>query len=222
MARQRRQGHAVSLLTLTKGEATTQRDRLGYSREKMAQVRYEEMQDVAEVLDLADLTVMDFPDGGLDDLNPRRLEDVVRAQIEEISPDVVVTYAVHGISGHPDHLVTHAVVKRVWCALREEDGGAPKRLAFFTLREDGKTDRPAHLKGSADALIDCAVPFEEEDHKKAKAALDCYATYQQVIARHQPLKHMAEGVCFELFQEDYTPPLDDLLDRLPERPSALS
>ena len=222
MARQRRQGHAVSLLTLTKGEATTQRERLGYSREKMAQVRYGEMQDVAEVLDLADLSVTDFPDGGLDDLDPRRLEDVVAEHIQEVNPDVVVTYAVHGISGHPDHLVTHAVVKRVWCALQEQDEEAPKRLAFFTLREDGQTDRPDHLKGSADALIDCVVPFEEADRQKARAALDCYATYQQVITRHQPLKRMTEGVCFELFQENHTPPLDDLLDRLPEQSGALS
>ena len=222
MARQRRQGHTVSLLTLTKGEATTQRDRLGYSRDKMAQVRYEEMQDVAEVLDLADLTVTDFPDGRLDDLDPRRLEDVIAEHVRDVQPDVVVTYAGHGISGHPDHLVTHAVVKRVWCALREQVEDAPKRLAFFTLREDNKTDRPEHLKGSADALIDCVVPFEEKDREKARAALDCYATYQQVIARHQPLKHMAEGVCFELFQEGHTPPLGDLLDRLPERPGAPS
>ena len=60
-----RAGHAVYLLTLTKGGATKERFRLGYSVEQMGETRYREMQDVAKVLRLADLTVPDLPDSGL-------------------------------------------------------------------------------------------------------------------------------------------------------------
>lgn len=216
IARQRRQGHDVSLLTLTRGEATTQRERLGFTKEKMGAVRYQEMQNVAEVLDLTDLTVLDFPDGGLDDLDPLELETAISQHVQQIRPNVVITYAVHGISGHPDHVVAHSIVKHVFCALRAQATTFLKRLAFFTLSEAGGTGRPDHLKSSPPEAIDCIVPFDEEDRRQAEAALDCYETYQEVIERHRPLDHVGDGICFELFQEAFSPPLEDLVDQLPE------
>lgn len=215
ISQQHRQGHEVHLLTLTKGEATTQRERLGYTKEKMADVRYREMQDVADVLDFASMSVLDFPDGGLPEMDPLELEEVIHRHIDRVKPDVVVTYAVHGISGHRDHLVTHAVVKRVFSALREQSADVPRRLALFTLSEEDDTGRPEHLQGSPAELIDCTIPFDEDDRRRARAALDCYETYQDVIERHQPLKHLGEGLHFELFQESPRPRLDDLLADLP-------
>lgn len=215
IAKQRREEHDVHLLTLTRGEATSQRQKYGYSKDKMGKVRRAEMQDVARVLDLSSLKVLDFPDGGLDDLNPTELEEAVTARIRDVQPDVVVTYAVHGISGHPDHLVAHAVVKRVYCAMEKQ--AAPRRLAFFTLPEKKEDEeRPEHLRSSPDHAIDVVVRFEEEDRARAKAALDCYTTYQDVIARHQPLRAIGKGVHFELFQEAYAPPLNTLTQDLGE------
>lgn len=214
IARQRRAGHAVHLLTLTCGEATSQRHRFGYSKDEMGAVRYEEMEEVAGALDLTSLTVLDFPDGELDDLDPMELEAAVAERIRIVKPRVLVTYAVHGISGHPDHLVTHAVVKRVFCALRAEGAEYLQRLAFFTLPEDGETERPGHLKGSPDAAIDVIETFSDDDLARARAALDCYVTYRDVIEEHQPLRTVADGVRFELFQETHDPLLGAVTDAL--------
>lgn len=213
IARQRREGHAVHLLTLTRGEATRQRHHHGYTRAEMGQIRFEEMQCVAEVLGLSSLEVLDFPDGGLAELDPRLLEEVVARAIERHRPEVVVTYPVHGLSGHPDHLVTHATVKRVFCALRERRPFL-RRLAFFTLPE-GLTEKPPHLRTSPRAQIDACVSFAPEDLERAAAALACYRTYQRVIEQNRPLASVAEGVCFELFQEVFDPPLEDLTAQLP-------
>ena len=49
-AKQRRQGHAVYLLTLTKGGATKQRFKYNYSIEQMGNIRYQEMLNVVKVL----------------------------------------------------------------------------------------------------------------------------------------------------------------------------
>ena len=70
MSQQRRQGHEVFLLTLTRGGATRQRHKYGYSVEEMGEVRFKEMQQVAEVLDLSELRVLDLPDGGLKEMDP--------------------------------------------------------------------------------------------------------------------------------------------------------
>jgi len=210
LARQRRNEHDVHLLTLTRGEATSQRDRLGYSKAEMAETRYQEMQDVAQVLDLTSLTVHEYPDGELAELDPLVLEEEVAAQIHDTAPDVVVTYPVHGVSGHPDHLVTHAVVKRVVCALRRDGASYPSRLAFLT--PPPAPDRPSHLQHSPSSLIDCVVPVSETDLSTARDALDCYVTYRPVIDEQQPLRSVVNGVAFECFGEHHDPPLSHLFD----------
>ena len=215
IARQRREGHDVHLLTLTRGEATSQRERLGYSKAEMGETRYQEMQDVAETLDLTSLTVREYPDGELAELNPLALEDEVAAHIHEVEPDVVVTYPVHGISGHPDHLVSHAVVKRVVCALRRDGVAYPKRLAFFTVPPPSDdADRPSHLQHSPSVLIDCVVPTADEDLERGREALYCYETYRPVIEEHQPLRSVTDSTSLELFGEHHAPPLASLLDGL--------
>ncbi|MFW5972745.1 MAG: PIG-L deacetylase family protein [Bacteroidota bacterium] len=212
---QKRDGHSVHLLTLTRGGATRQRDRLGLSVEEMGEVRFREMQCVREMLDLDSLAVLDFPDGGLDELDPADLEQDVERAIRHRRPDVVVTYAVHGISGHPDHLVCHNVAKRAFCKLRGTDDG-PGRLAFFTIRETGRPERPAHLKGSAEDRIDAIEPVSTDDLRIARRALDCYETYAEVVAAHQPLEEVKDGVLYELFQEHASPPLVGLCTDLPK------
>ncbi len=216
LARQRRAGHEVHLLTLTRGEATSQRERLGYSKAEMAEARYQEMQDVAATLDLSSLTVLEYPDGGLAELNPLVLEDEVTAHIHAQEPDVVVTYPVHGVSGHPDHLVVHAIVKRAVCGLRRDGATAPRRLAFYTLPPTpDDADRPAHLSHSPPTLIDCQIPVQDADLETGREALHCYETYRPVIEEHRPLETIGDHTSFELFGEEHASPLSSLFDRLP-------
>jgi LmbE family N-acetylglucosaminyl deacetylase len=214
IARQTREGHTVHVLTLTKGGATKVRHDLGKSVEEMGEIRAEETERAVEALG-AESTVLDYPDGGLGDLDPRDLEHVIERKIEAVAPDVVVTYAAHGNSVHPDHLVTHAVVKRAYCAACDEMAGrSPRRLAFFTLVEGEIEDNPAGLRGSPRDAIGAVVEFTDADREAGEAALACYETYQQVVEAHQPLRQVADGVAFVLFQEEYEAPLDSLTDDL--------
>lgn len=220
IARQRRDGDEVHLLTLTRGGATKQRQRLGLSIEEMGAVRVREMTCVEEVLGLASLTVLDLPDGGLARLVPREVEAPIAAALDRLRPDVLVTYAVHGISGHPDHLVTHAVVKRLFCERRGAPGapvasGAPRRLALFTLLppEDGQPD-PMRLGTSKPEEIGCAIEVGDEEVETARRALACYETYREVIERHDPLARIGRRVVFELFGERHERPLGGLGERL--------
>ena len=148
MSKQRRQGHEVYLLTLTKGGATKQRHKFNYSITEMGDVRYQEMLNVARVLDLSGLTVLDLPDSGLKETDPRDIERVILREMERIEPNIVVTYPVHGISVFHDHLVTHAVVKRVFIELKEKSSYL-KHLAFSTITEDEASQSDYfHLNGS--------------------------------------------------------------------------
>jgi LmbE family N-acetylglucosaminyl deacetylase len=210
MHKQTRQGHDVHLLTLTKGGATKQRHRLGLSVEAMGEVRHKEMLEVEKVLGLAGMTVLDLPDSGLKEMDPREIEDVIRDEIERVRPDVIVTYPVHGISGFHDHLVTHAVVKRVFLAMKD-DAGYLKRLAFHTLTEAHVRETPiATLHASKAEEIDCVETIDEIDLQKAHDALDCYETYRETIEKSGVKDLMDYEVAYEFFQESYDEPVDDI------------
>jgi len=182
----------------------------------MGQVRYEEMKQVAKVLGLSDLTVLDLPDSGLKELNPTAIESVVATHIECIHPDVVVTYPVHGISGFHDHLVAHAVVKRVFAEMKAVGADYPKRLAFVTLTEEqAKRASGEHrLFASTNGEIDCIVTVTDEDMERFRTALDCYQTYKKMIERTGVRKTLDRDVAYEFFQEDCTPTAKDLCQGL--------
>ena len=176
MFNQRRHGHEVYLLTLTKGGATKQRHKYNYSVAEMGEVRHKEMLDVAKTLDLNGLTVLDFPDSGLKEVDPRELETVVRDEIKRIQPDIVVTYPVHGISGFHDHLVTYAIVKRVYLELKDQVSYL-KRLAFHTADEEmatriGEKFPMMNKIFSTKEDIDCILEVEDVDVKAMHDALD--------------------------------------------------
>ncbi|MBD3337425.1 MAG: PIG-L family deacetylase [Candidatus Eisenbacteria bacterium] len=213
MSLQRRQGHEVHLLTLTRGGATKQRHKHGYSVEEMGRVRFEEMQDVARVLDLSSMKVLDLPDGGLQELDPREIEAVIRDEVERLAPDVLVTYPVHGTSGFPDHIVTHAVVKRVYVEARERI--APlRRLAFLSVTEREAGLFPWPLKFSKLEEIDAVVPVGADDLERGRRCLDCYVTYKETIAETRMRELLQDEIVYEFYREDFKPPLSDIFDRL--------
>ncbi|PSJ72528.1 PIG-L family deacetylase [Sphingobacteriales bacterium UPWRP_1] len=211
------QGHRVFLLTLTKGGATKVRFEYGYSVEDMGNVRYAEMQEVAKVLQLANLTVLNLPDSGLKEIDPRIIEQAVEEHIKLIQPGIVVTYPVHGVSGFHDHLVTHAVVKRVFVTMQEQGCNYLKRLAFFTVSEEmSNSNNGIHrIQGSKPHEIDCIVQLSEADLEKMNRALDCYKTYAGVIDQSFKKSGVFPYTCFEIFNEQHQPPLTQLTQNLP-------
>ena len=210
------QGNEVYLLTLTKGGATKVRFQYQYSIEQMGNVRYAEMQQVAQVLQLANLTVLDLPDSGLKELDPRLIEQAVEQHIALIQPHIVVTYPVHGISGFHDHLVTHAVVKRVFVTMQDRGCNYLKRLAFFTLSEEtANANQGIHrLQGSKPDEIDCITPLSAADNEKMNEALNCYQTYTTVITDSIKKSGVFTHACFEIFKEQHQPPLTALTHKL--------
>lgn len=184
----------------------------------MGEVRYKEMLNVAETLNLTEMVVLDLPDSGLKEMDPKDIEKTIADEIKRVQPHVVVSYPVHGISGFHDHLVAHAVVKRVFLESKKEIP-ALQRLAFQTITLEEAAKSPHfHLNGSTADEIDCIVKVEPIDVKKNIEALDCYETFKETIEK-TGIKHFVEGdVFFEIFQEAFDPPLSDLCAGLVDSP----
>ena len=197
------------------------RHQMNLSVEEMGEVRKKEMERVAQVLNLSNMVVLDLPDSGLPEMTPQDLEEVIEQHIEMVRPEVVVTYSVFGISGFPDHLVTHAVVKRAYCQMREHGAEYLQRLAMYTVTQENaeqtnsRTER-VNIRGSKPEQIDAVVEVAEEDYKKHLEALDCYESYQSVIEDIGIKKAIGRKFHFEFFQEDCSPPVEALEEGLKE------
>lgn len=214
MYKQHRDGHEVYLFTLTKGGATKQRHKFGYDVETMGNIRYREMLEVEKALNLSGMHVIDLPDSGLTEMDPREIEKEVKSEIERIRPNVVVTYAVHGISGFLDHLVSHAVVKRTFVEMKEK-ASYLKRLAFFTITEENASlNKHVRLNFSKPESIDCIVNVQDADIEACLKALDCYMTYKDAIDKSGIKDHITGEIAFEFYQEDFDPPVNDIFAQL--------
>lgn len=217
MHHQLQDGHEVHLLTLTRGEATKMRFELDLDKEAMGELRYKEMLNVERTLGLSSMKVLSFPDSGLKEEDPRLLENAVMDEVRRLRPNVLVTYPVHGISGFHDHLVTHAVVKRAYLQLLEEEGIPLERLAFYTIRDRGGDPFdgegfPVHQ--SKEEEIDCILPLNEADLQAFRDALDCYESYRKTIERSGVKESMGDEALFEIYGENTKKPYRDLADGL--------
>jgi LmbE family N-acetylglucosaminyl deacetylase len=180
----------------------------------MGEVRHKEMLNVEKTLGLRGMTVLNMTDSGLKEMDPREIEKAVREEIEKVKPNVIVTYAVHGISGFHDHLVSHAVVKNVFVDMKEK-ADYLKRLALFTVNEEAANEQKHFkLNFSKDEEIDCIIETSNEDVQKGLGALECYETYKETIKDSNIAEFLKKSMVFEIYREKHEPKLKDLFEKL--------
>lgn len=126
----------------------------------------------------------------------------MESNINAVKPGVLVTYAVDEVSGLNDHLVTHAVEKKVFFKIRKGAGEHPKRLAQFTRMSAVDRGGKFRLEVSDDEDIKFIEYCSEEDMQKFSKSLDCYETYQEVIKASTVKNVVNNKVLFEIFGEE--------------------
>jgi len=210
-----KEGNEVILLTFTKGGATKVRYQLGLSVEEMVLVREKEMHQVQKVLGISAMTILDYEDGGLSKINPLLLESEVEKWIKYYKPNIVITYPVHGGSGHHDHIALHHIIKRLFYS-RLPDLDFWKRLAFFTVVD---TDKPMFLEGGVPRVTqtkpsDIAVTLilNEIDIEAMKQALLCYETYQEMVKTTNVIERIGNQTHFELANEQFDKTLSSITE----------
>lgn len=125
-------GNEVILVCMTKGEAADTGGK--YSREALALVRTQEMNDAAETIGASQLVLMDYADSGMDQLGINVIKAVADSVIAVYQPDVLVSYdSKVGLYGHPDHRLTGQAVEKLFLARKGNSGFTPTRLFQVTL-----------------------------------------------------------------------------------------
>jgi LmbE family N-acetylglucosaminyl deacetylase len=103
-------GAEVRVISLTKGGAGQIRDASVATRATLEAVRKEELDAAGKALGLAETKCLDYPDGGLSEIDSQILVRLASELLSEIDPDVVITFGPDGLTGHPDHIAVGAAV----------------------------------------------------------------------------------------------------------------
>src|SRR5512142_2199888 len=93
-------GVPAAVLCFTRGEASTLRDGPG----DLAVVRARELRQAADVLGVADVRLLDYPDGARAKADLDGLAGQVTAMLARHRPTHLLVFDTDGITGHPDHV----------------------------------------------------------------------------------------------------------------------
>lgn len=157
-------GSTVSVLCFTQGEAST----LGADAEDLASVRALELADAARALGVVDVELLDFPDGGLDQVDEAELVACIDTHCDSHHPDGLLVFDPSGITGHPDHQAATAAA--VTAALRRAlpvlAWSLPAGVADELSEETG-----VRFYGRTDEELDLRITVSRE---RQRAAVSCH------------------------------------------------
>ena len=103
-------GADVRVVSLTKGGAGQIRDAGAATRATLTAAREREFHAAGAELGLTETRCLDYPDGELPGIDHEVLVDLASGLLDELEPEVVITFGPDGFSGHPDHVVVGAAV----------------------------------------------------------------------------------------------------------------
>jgi LmbE family N-acetylglucosaminyl deacetylase len=128
LAKYAAEGVETYLVTATRGE----RGRFGSLGKgadpvEVGRVREAELRAAAAVLGIHEVSILNYADGGVDEVETAGAVRAVVSHIRRIQPDVVVTFGPDGAYGHPDHIAisqfaTAATLCAADCGYRMNDG----------------------------------------------------------------------------------------------------
>lgn len=102
-------GHS-SLLTLTHGEKGSKHLPHGMAKDQLPVIRRAEEMCAAKILGINRVEILDYPDGGLDEVPFAEIVVKVAGVIKKMHPQTILTFGPCGLFGHRDHVATYKIV----------------------------------------------------------------------------------------------------------------
>jgi LmbE family N-acetylglucosaminyl deacetylase len=99
-------GSRVVCVTATRGELGVT-DPVRWPPERLANIREAEMAECLRRLGVTEHHWLGYPDGGCAEVDQAEAAGRIAAVLEAVRPDTVLTFAVDGQTGHPDHIAVH-------------------------------------------------------------------------------------------------------------------
>lgn len=134
LARYADEGHAVYLALVTSGQIGDSHTDIPRG-ERLGAVREEEARCASLALGIRPPLLLGFMDGAVSDRQTLpKVRERLRQVIDEIKPEVVITWGPDGLTGHPDHRAVSSVVTELF-QQRSGASHAPRKLYYVAYPE---------------------------------------------------------------------------------------
>lgn len=205
------EGARLVLVYMTRGEAAKD---LGYTADQLARLRPPEARAAGEALGAARVVVLDYPDGGLPDVDATQAQAAIRKIVDEEKPSIIVSFDERvGFYGHPDHAQVGRWVRAVVDNGLTEQGFPVRRLYQATLPQsmidlalklvDAFRTRYPREPGKGLPAPDLAIAIPSQAASK-RAVLDAHVTQVRIISDVQPYYDRAPAwLYYRLFDREY-------------------
>jgi len=195
-------GARVVVICGSRGERGSWSDDSLVADEDLASARTRELREAARILGVAEVIILQHPDGDLRWADVPQFHAEIVAALEHYGPDGVITFAEDGLYWHLDHVGVH---ERTYTAVKSLGAAAPP-LYYVTMQQgvmreivDAAVANGLRLESNPfdiepDAFGDHAKPptFVVDVHDwvpRKLAALRCHRTQ---IGPNSPLRHLSE------------------------------
>lgn len=169
-----RRGVRVQVLTATRGEGGSCGDPPLCTPEELPAVREAELRCACAALGLEPPRFLDYRDGTLAEVDAEGLTAAILHVVQEVHPQVMLTFGPEGLSGHPDHVTVGRCAAEAF--RRAGDVAALYAVAVpASIAERLETLNMECLRSVPDEEISLAVDVTEVWEQKM-AAIRCHAT----------------------------------------------
>lgn len=159
LAKYAAEGVETYLVTATRGQRGWFGDPADYpGPTALGQIREQELHAAAELLGLREVTVLDYMDGELDQVEPAGVTGQIVSHLRRVRPQVVHTFDPFGIYGHPDHIAigqftTTAVAVAANPTYRDPEGRAPHQVSKLYYRVFTEEEGAAYQAAFGDLVM---------------------------------------------------------------------
>lgn len=169
-------GVSVHILCLTSGQSGSCGTPPICTPEDLGEVRKKELLCSCKTLDLERPIILDYPDGGLEFTSQTEIQNLIQEHIERIHPQIIFTWPLDGLSGHPDHRTAGACTTEVFTRMMRVERRYLKALYYLAV--------PQSIAAALDmntlfALPDETISIEMDVRSvldRKMAAIECHRT----------------------------------------------
>lgn len=99
----------VYIICVTNGDSHDQFTKKDGYAKKLGEIRRNEMQKSAKVLGVKKVIFLEFSDGSLSNNLYHEIANKIESILQELKPDIIMTFEQKGVSGHIDHITVSMV-----------------------------------------------------------------------------------------------------------------
>ena len=201
------EGVRVGLVVATRGEAGPCGEPPLCTPDELPQVREAELREACAILGVSDLTLLEYRDGTLPDVDRDKLIGHLVAAIRRYRPQVVVTFGPEGRTLHPDHIAMHAAATAAFALAADpvaypEQGLSPFAAAklYYTTLPDSLVRRINWgFPGIPDQEVTVALDVRPWLEQKKRATNQAHRTQ----AHDQPFANLPEDERWHALSTEY-------------------